>query len=148
MEKRTTSSDKIFIISQHFYGNRTGTEISRNDIDYFIRGHLGDYRPEDIADVDRKVIKVPGSDGIVIVYDQTQEDRYVNVDFPAIYKKDGAKYLERWGEELKMHISCEIPELNFKIYTRCIACRVDKYGTYQSLEDGDSKQFIHFFPAK
>lgn len=143
-----TRKNNISIISQFYYGNRTGTEISREHIDFFLRGYQGYYRPEDIEDVVRKTILVPGTDDIVIVYDQTQEERYVNVDFPEIYAQDGAKYLDRWGEELKMHVSCEIPEIDFKIHTRCFACRMDENGVFQSLEDADAEKFIRYFPVK
>lgn len=143
-----TRKNNIAIISQFYYGNRIGTEISRDRIDYFLRGYQDSYSPKGIEDVARKTILVPGTDNIVIVYDQVQEDRYVNVDFPAIYAQDGAKYLARWGEELKMHVSCEIPEIGFKIHTRCFACRMDENGVFQSLEDTDIDKFIHYFPVK
>lgn len=143
-------NNTISIISQYFYGNRTGTEIQRDWVDHFLRGHISRtlFGPEDVKDVVRKVVYVPYAENIVIVYDQTQEDRYVNEDFPRIYARDGADYLERWGEELKMHVSCEIPEIGFKIHTRCFACRVDRNGTLQSLEEGDYMHFIHYFPAR
>lgn len=145
-----TTNNFIFIISQFFYGNRTGTEVERDWVDHFLRGHISreHYSPIDVQNVVRKTVRVPGSENIVIVYDQTQEDRYVNVEFPEIYAEDGAEYLARWGEELKMHVSCEIPEIDFKIHTRCFACRMDENGVLQSLEGDDYKQFIHFFPAR
>lgn len=145
-----TKKDRIYIVSQYFYGNRTGTEISLDWVDHFLRGQLSreHYGPNDVLDVVRKIVRVPGTDNIVIVYDQTQEDRYVNVEFPEIYARDGADYKERWGEELTMHVSCEIPEIGFKIYTRCFACRMDCNGVMQSLEDGDGEKFIHYFPMK
>ena len=142
--------NQIYIVSQCFYGNRTGTEIDRDWVDHFLRGHLSRelFGPKDIQDVVRKTVCVPGSEHIVIVYDQTQEDRYVFEDFPKHYARDGAEYLERWGEELKMHVSCEIPEIGFKIHTRCFACRMDDNEMLQSLEDSDCDKFIHYFPAK
>ena len=145
-----TTNNSIFIISQFFYGNRTGTEVERDWVDHFLRGHISreHYSPIDVQNVVRKTVRVPGSENIVIVYDQTQEDRYVNVEFPEIYAEDGAEYLARWGEELKMHVSCEIPEIGFKIHTRCFACRMDKNGVLQSLEGDDYRQFIHYFPAR
>lgn len=145
-----TTNNSIFIISQFFYGNRTGTEVERDWVDHFLRGHISreHYSPIDVQNVVRKTVRVPGSENIVIVYDQTQEDRYVNVEFPEIYAEDGAEYLARWGEELKMHVSCEIPEIGFKIHTRCFACRMDERGVLQSLEGDDYKQFIHYFPAR
>ena len=146
----TKKENTIFIISQFFYGNRTGTEITLDWVDHFLRGQLSHelFGPEDIQDVVRKIVRVPGHENIVIVYDQTQEDRYVNEEFPRYYAEDDADYLARWGEELKMHVSCEIPEIGFKIHTRCFACRMNEYGVLQSLEENDYKQFIHYFPVR
>lgn len=98
--------------------------------------------------VDRRIVRIPNNDDIVIVYDQYQEDEYVNYIFPAIYASDGEEYRKRWGDELKMHVSCEIPEIGFKIHTRCFACRADYSGVLFSLEPGDAEKFIHYFPAK
>ena len=146
----TKKENTIFIISQYFYGNRTGTEITLDWVDHFLRGHLSRqlFGPEDVQDVVRKIVRVPGPENVVIVYDQTQEDRYVNEEFPRYYAEDGADYLARWGEELKMHVSCEIPEIGFKIHTRCFACRMNECGVLQSLEENDYKQFIHYFPVR
>jgi len=146
----TKKENTIFIISQYFYGNRTGTEITLDWVDHFLRGQLCRelFGPEDVQDVVRKIVHVPGSENVVIVYDQTQEDLYVNEEFPRYYAEDGADYLARWGEELKMHVSCEIPEIGFKIHTRCFACRMNECGVLQSLEENDYKQFIHYFPVR
>lgn len=143
-------NNTISIIAQYFYGNRTGTKVDRDRVDHFLRGNISCEHSDDkdIQNVVRKVISVPGSENVVIIYDQTQEDRYVNIEFPEIYARDGAYYLERWGEELQMHVSCEIPEIGFKIHTRCFACRIDEEGVLQSLEKDDYKLFIHYFPAR
>ena len=140
----------ISIIAQQFYGNRTGTEIERDWIDHFIRGHLSRelFGDKDITDVDRRIVHVPGAEYIVIVYDQTQEDEYVNVEFPETYKRLSAWYREGTGREMTMPVSCEISEIGFKIHTRCFACRMDENGVLQSLEDDDYKQFIHYFPER
>ena len=146
MKKKENNT--IRIISQFFYGNRSGTEITRDAVDYFLRGDLSNtFNPKEVEGVVRKIIRVPGAEHIVIVYDQTQEDDYVNVEFPRYYAYAGADYLARWGEELKMVVSCEIPELGITLHTRCIACRMDDSGTLQSLEDGDYEKFIHYFPT-
>ena len=146
----TKKNDSIFIIAQFFYGNRTGTEITLDWVDNFLRGQISReiYGPKDVQDVVRKTVRVPGPKNIVIVYDQTQEDRYVNEEFPRYYAEDGADYFARWGEELKMHVSCEIPGIGFKIHTRCFACRMDEAGNLQGLEENDYTQFIHYFPAR
>lgn len=133
--------DMISIISQQFYGNRTGTEIKREDVDSFITPKL----PGENKTVDLKIIKVPHAENIVIVYDQNQEDEYVNVVFPEQYAENGKRYKECTGREMKMPVSCEIPEIGFKIHTRCFACRIDGNGELQSLEKGDANKFIEYF---
>lgn len=147
MTKR--ENNNIFIISQLYYGNCIGTEISRDWIDHFLRGEMSRelFGPKDVADVVRKVVRIPDTENIVIVYDQTQEDRYVNEEFPETYEREGAKYLEHTGKELKMKVTCEIPEIGFKIHTRCFACRIDMDGNLQSLERNDCGKFFHCFPT-
>ena len=140
----------ISVIAQQFYGNRTGTEVNRDEVDYFIRGCLSRevYKFEDLSTMDRRIVRVPGAEHIVIVYNQTKEDKYINVDFPEEYELFGAQYREDTGREMTMHISCEIPEIGFKIHTRCFACRMDENGVLQSLQKDDYKHFIHYFPEK
>lgn len=139
----------IFIVAQQFYGNRTGTEINRENINFFLKGILSpELFPGEDKTVDRKVVKVPGTDNIVIVYDQNQEDEYVNVKFPEMYKRDAAEYKEHTGREFTMHVSCRIPEIDFEIHTRCFACRIDENGELQSLQDGDEEKFIEYFPMR
>ena len=137
----------IDVIAQHFYGNRTGTTIRRDEVDRFILGYLDESLTIN-KPIDRTIVKVPDTDNIVVIYNQLEEDRYINVDFPRYYAEDGEYYRETWGEELKPHVSCEIPEINFKIHTRCIVCRIDENGVLQSLEDGDGEKFINYLPLR
>lgn len=142
------TKDSIFVVAQQFYGNRTGIEIQRDEIDFFIKGILTpELFPGEDKKVDRTIVKVPGTDNIVIVYDRNQEDEYVNVRFPEQYAKLGKKYKEQTGREMTMYVSCEIPEIGFKIHTRCFACRMDENGELQSLENGDGEKFIAYFPV-
>lgn len=142
-------NNRIFIIAQQFYGNRTGTEINRKDIDFFLKGILSPelFHGEDKT-VDRKIVRVPGTDNIVIVYDKNQEDEYVNVRFPEMYRRDAAEYKERTGRELTMQVSCRIPEIRFEIHTRCFACRIDENGELHSLEKGDMEKVAMWFPMR
>lgn len=140
-------NDKIFIVAQCFYGNRTGLEIKRADVDSFLLGYTSSVDLSLTGKVvDRKIVRVPGTDNVVIVYDQNQEDNYVNVKFPEQYKERVEKYKEHTGKELTMHISCSIPEIDFEIHTRCFACRIDDNGELQSLESGDGEKFIEYLP--
>ena len=139
-------NDRIFIVAQQFYGNRTGTEINREDINFFLEGILSpELFPDEDNTVDRRIIRVPNTDNIVIVYDQNQEDYYVNVKFPKHYARNAEKYKEQTGGEFTMQVSCKIPELDFEIHTRCFACRIDENGEFQSLENGDGEKFTQYF---
>ena len=144
-EMDVNETGKIQVVAQQFYGNRTLTEIRREDVDYFLRGHFDVKTTDVIQNVVRKIVPVPGSNGIVVVFDQTQEDEYVNVCFPELYADKGAEYMARWGEELQMQISCRIPEMSIEIHTRCFACRIEDNGVLQSLESGDEKVFMKYF---
>lgn len=120
-------SDSISVIAQHFYGNRTATEIKRENVDFFLKGILSpELFPKEDETVDRKFIVVPQTKNIVIVYDQNQENDCIAN-----------------GET--NYVSCEIPEIGFKIHSRCFACRIDDNGELQSLKKGDAKYFINYF---
>ena len=141
-----TSNNTIRIITQGFYGNRVATEIERENVNFFLKGILSpELFPDEDKKVNRKIVKVPSTDNIVIVYDQNKEDRYVNETFSEIHKRSGEEYKEHTGKEMTMYVSCEIPEIDLTLHTRCFACRIDENGELQSLENGDSKYFIDYF---
>ena len=120
-------NELISIISQAFYGNRTGTEIRRENIDRFILGYQTD--DFDVTEpVDRTIIHLPGSDNLVLIYNKYQEKERLQVKERA-FREDG--YI------LKPLAS--IPELNLDIYSRCIVCRMNDVGEFESLGKGDSE---------
>ena len=139
----TNREDVIYVVAQAFYGNRTGTDVRRGDIDYFLRGIcLSPYRDkltpedevmihlyEDEEPVDRQIIHVPSHEEIVIVYDKAQEEKAV---------KDGNSG----------YITCTIPEMNLTLHTRCFACRIDETGTLKSIENGDGDKYVKYFPSR
>lgn len=124
------TNEKIFIIAQGFYGNRTATEIRKNEVDSFLSGYASPklFMERDKT-IDKKVVTVPGADNIVIVYDQNQENENI------------VKYGEKY-------ISCVIPEIGLKLHSRCFACRIDGNGELQSLEKCDGQRFIDYFPIR
>lgn len=125
--EQSEQDNKIFIVAQCFYGNRTGLEIKRNDVDFFLLGYTASVDLSLAGEtVDRKIVKVPGADNIVIVYDQKQEKEYI-------------------AEGCTKSVSCKIPEIDFEIHTRCFACRIDRNGELQSLENGDGEKFMEYF---
>lgn len=139
--------NQIFIIAQQFYGNRTGTTINRKQVNFFLKGILSpELFPDEDKTVDRQLIKVPNTENIVIVYDKNQEEHYVNVDFPERYAEYAESYKARTGNDFTMEVTCSIPELNIELHTCCFACRIDENGILQSLEDGDGKKIVSYFP--
>ena len=120
-------NELISIISQAFYGNRTGTEIRRENIDRFILGYQTD--DFDVTEpVDRTIIHLPGSDNLVLVYNKYQEEERLKVKERALREDN---YI------LKPLAS--IPETNLDIYSRCIVCRMNAEGDFESLCEGDYK---------
>ena len=114
----------ISIISQAFYGNRTGTEIHIENIDHFILGNLDNCSAGD--QIDRTIIHLPGSDKLVLIYNKYQEaDRLAE------------KELVLKEHNYVITPLATIPEMNQKIFSRCIVCRMNTDGDFESLEDGD-----------
>lgn len=110
----------ISIVAQAFYGNKTETEISKNNIDHFILGYL-DNSIEITSPIDRTIVHVPNTDNVVIIYNKYQEEKHMNEN-PLTY----------------------IPENNIKIYSRCIVCRMNESGEFESLEYEDFDKFMKY----
>lgn len=112
--------DLIYIVAQAFYGNRTETEISREEIDHFILGYL-DSSIKITEKIDRTIVRVPNTKNIVIVYNKYKEENHSNMNPLAV-----------------------IPENNIKIYSRCIVCRMNDNGEFESLQGEDYDQFMKY----
>lgn len=115
----------INIISQAYYGNRTGTSIRPEAIDRFILGYQTDDLPV-TEPIDRTVIALPGSDRVVLIYNKYQEEESLE------YKKEA---FERDNYVMKPLAS--IPELSLELYSRCIVCRMSPAGEIENLENED-----------
>lgn len=127
-----TNNETIFIISQAFYGNRTGTEIRRENIDRFILGYQTD--DFDVTEpIDRTIIHLPGSDNLVLIYNKYQEEERLEIKERALREDN---YI------LKPLAS--IPEMNLDIYSRCIVCRMNVAGEFESLGEGDYEIWGHY----
>lgn len=120
-----TNNETIFIISQAFYGNRTGTEIRREDIDRFILGYQTD--DFDVTEpIDRTIVHLPGSDELVLIYNKYQEAERLETKVRAL----------REDNYVIMPLAT-VPEMNLEIYSRCIVCRMNATGEFLSLGKGD-----------
>ena len=118
-------NELICIISQPFYGNRTGTEIRRENIDRFILGYQTD--DFDVTEpIDRTVIHLPGSDNLVLVYNKYQEEERLKIKERALRE-----------DNYVIKPLATIPDLNLEIYSRCIVCRMNADGVFESLAEGD-----------
>ena len=130
----TKERNSIGIISQAFYGNRTYTEIDIEDMDLFIHGYLDrNCASEEGRDSSgRTVVKVPGSEDIVLIYDQNQEHRVLQ----------GMEKEKEDGYERRP--LAEIPELDLTLYSRCIVCRLEKDGSFASIRQEDCSRFMQY----
>ena len=117
-------NDVIKIVAQGFYGNRTATEVNRNDVDRFILGYL-DNSINVTEKVDRTIVSVPNTDNVVIVYNKYEEEKVMK-------HKDVKKPL------------VAIKENNIEIYSRCIVCRINEYREFESLQSGDYEKFMKY----
>ena len=126
------NSELLTIIAQAFYGNRTMTFIPPEDIDRIILGYPG-RRFEVEEPIDRTIVRVPGSDNMVLIYNKYQEERRL---------KDKERYLKEENYELKP--LAVIPELNLTLYSRCIALRMNENGEFESLQDEDGEFIVKY----
>ena len=115
----------IRIVAQAFYGNFTCTEIRPDDVDSFILGHQ-DSEMKISEPVDRTVVHLPGSDELVLVYNRYQEEKALQNKERA-FREDG--YVVR--------PLAVIPESDLEIYSRCIACRMNADGGFESIDRSD-----------
>ena len=121
----------IRIIAQAFYGNRTVTEIDKEDVDTFIMGiHDKSLRP--MYDTDRTIVRVPGTDDLVIIYNKYREERQL-------------EYGRRLAEEgINIKPLAVIPEEGIEIYSCCIVCRMNEDGELESLQYEDLDKCLEY----
>lgn len=121
----------ISILSQAYYGNRTGTSISVDEVDDFILGAPSQilYKREEMKD--RTIVHIPGAEYIVLIYNRLEEE-------------DHRAYLKKVSDKYTPTPTAVIPSLNLTLYSRCIICRMDKYGELQSIENEDFPYFIDY----
>lgn len=125
------NNNLISIVAQAFYGNRTGTEVKKENVDRFILGYLDDFPNE--YPIDRTIIKLPNTENIVLVYNK--------------YKEEERKELKERvlkEENYVMSPLAVIPEKNIEIYSRCIVCRINENEELESIHNGDYEKFVKY----
>lgn len=108
----------INIIVQCFYGNRVGMSIKEDDIDMIVLGYTSKEIYEEVLNsgiekIDRTIVKIPNTN-LVIIYNKYQED-----------DNNGG------------NVSVSIPEVDFKLHSRCICCRMNEDGSLDSIRKED-----------
>ena len=122
------------IVAQAFYGNRTITYITEEEMDRFILGYLNASLPllED-EKLDRTMIPIPGTDNLFLVYNKYQEEERLREKEQLLKEK-----------EIKIHPLAIIPERNIVLYSRCIVCRMNEEGEFEDLENEDYIKFMQY----
>ena len=131
-EKRQGNKRLLIVMAQAFYGNRVITETTPDHIDALVLGWTGEILVKD-EKIDRTIIPVPGSDHVVLVYNKYQEEKE---------RARREKLIREKGYVMKPLAT--IPEEGIELYSRCIACRMDKDGTLQSLQPEDCKVLMKY----
>lgn len=117
------TNNLMSIVAQGWYGNRTGTEVRKEEIDSFICNKTPD----------RTIIPIPNTENIVIVYNKYNEEEWQT-------RKNELFATENY----QLKYTVYIPEKNIKLYSRCIVCRIDNEGELVSLEKGDYEKFVKY----
>ena len=124
---------EIFVMIQAMYGNRTGMYIDPEDMDRLILGYLSDTLSIDKERIDRTIVRIPGSDNLVLVYNKHHEEEIIEKRTSA-YEKSG--YVRK--------PLATIPELDLTLYSRCLVCRMNEDGTFASLEKEDFEKVNNY----
>ena len=132
-EKKKNRPPACYGVIQAFYGNRTQVEFTETTVDQLIMGSPGDSFWEAYKKVDRSMIPIPGEEGLVLLYNKYQEEEKL-VQKEEWYQEDG--YV--------MKPLAEIPELNVKLYSRCLACRVDEENKVTGLREEDYEKVMKY----
>ena len=124
-------NNQLDIMAQAFYGNRTATEIKKENLDRFILGHLNDFPI--FEPIDRTIIKVPNTDNLVIIYNKHKEDKRIELK---------ERVMKEEGYAIKP--LAIIPEYNLELYSRCVVCRMNDDGELESLQEEDYEKFMKY----
>lgn len=120
-------------VIQAFYGNRTGIDFTEKMVDQLILGCLSEEFFNPNERIDRSMIPIPGEEGLVLLYNKYQEEKTL-VEKEEWYQKEG--YVQK--------PLAEISELNIKLYSRCLACRVDEENKVASLREEDYEKVMKY----
>ena len=133
-------NSSITILTQAFYGNRTITSVTPETFDYLMLGYLDKkYLSTERMKFDRTMIRVPGTDNLVLFYNKYQEEERLERLREFVQNLRGTKD--------RMNPTAVIPELGIVLYSRCFACRVDAAGDPISLEEEDIEKVLPYLAS-
>lgn len=131
-EKKESGEKPIFVMVQAIYGNRTCMRVRPENMDKLILGYL-DYSLPVSGKIDRTIIPVPGAENLIIIYNRYQEEK-------RLQERDR---LLAEGNVVFRPLAV-IHELGLCLYSRCLVCRINEEGGFESLEEEDLKEFLHY----
>ena len=128
----------IIIVTQQFYGNKVIVEIKERNLDNFVLGLIAEeseigFDITELFPKDRTIVKIPNSENLYLIYNKYTEERRIKQ----------LEETESGKEYMKNSFSAYIPELNFKLYSRCIICKIEN-GVYKDITANDLPLFMKY----
>ncbi len=135
------NENKIPVLIQAFYGNRTVTFINPDHFDGIMLGYLNHElfeksRAHHNEKIDRTIVRLPGTENLVLVYNKYQEEEALNS------LQEFIQELRR--TESRYNPTAVIPELGLVLYSRCIVCRMNENGELSGIEAGDTEKAVKY----
>ena len=135
------NENKIPVLIQGFYGNRTVTLVAPEHFDEYMLGCLDhelfmkSYNKGTVK-VDRTIVRLPGTENLVLVYNKYQEEEALNSlqEFIQELRRTDSRY----------NPTAVIPELGLVLYSRCIVCRMNENGELSGIEAGDTEKAVKY----
>ena len=115
------ANEKLLVVAQAFYGNRTEAEIRLENLDRFILGYI-DSSISVTEKIDRTIINIPNTNFVIIYNKYEEEKKKNNKTKPLVF----------------------IPEKNIKLYSRCVVCRMNENGELESLKNDDYDKVVKY----
>ena len=132
VEEQTKDETMIKVLTQAYYGNRTLVVTSKDAIDDLILGQAYKMVMKNEC-VDRTIVPIPNCKHLVLIYNKYLEERQLRTN---------KEWYEEDGYEVKP--LAIIPELDLKIYSRCIVCRINENNELESIQDEDYQDVMKY----
>lgn len=133
-----TKEKTIIIVTQQFYGNKVIVEIKERNLDNFVLGLIAEeseigFDITKLFPKDRTIVKIPNCENLYLIYNKYTEERRIG---DLMETESGRKHMEN-------SFSAYIPELNLRLYSRCIICRIED-GVYKDITANDLPLFMKY----